>query len=552
MKSMNRIFILSTVTVCMFFGNAIASEKIMLNGDSLEISDLLKLKLPENQIFLTTSASEKIKRSYELLLDSARKGTPVYGLTVGVGKNKDSPVFSKDGSLTSEGRQLSESFNRNMLYTHSAASGNPIDPDIVRMAMVIRLNQIATGHVGVQPDVARIYQEFINNNIIPVVPEDGSVGLSDILLAAHIGAAMMGDWDVYYKGQRMSADKAMKLAKVEPLVPFGKDSLSILSNNALATAQVINAIEGAQKIIDFSPKLIAAGLEGTNGNISPLLPHTLAARPMPYIQDVGKEILDNLQGGYLFTRDENRPLQDALSFRGAHWPVAHAIAQIDQLKALVKIQINSSDDNPTVYLDAKNTDYTTSSQVQQYFTTGDVSGAINSSANFDTIQLASQTESFINAMAQLGKYSSNRQIKLIDPYFTGLPRALVDPDDTNGQAFYTLQNGFTALFVEIAHATNPVSFYGIANQGGIEDNFSNFFQTGKNLTKVVNGVATIYGFELMQVAQAMDLQKKVNNRKLSHNNQLLLNDFRTKVPFYGKDRLFTPDVLASKNFVMQL
>lgn len=550
MKGLTRFFVFSTVALCMPLGNAIASENIMLNGSSLEIADLLKLKDPDNKISLTTNANEKIQKSYDLLLDSARKGTPVYGLTVGVGKNKDTPVFSKDGLLTSEARRLSEDFNRNMLYTHSAASGNPIDPEIVRMAMVIRLNQIATGHVGVQPDVARIYQEFINNNIIPVVPEDGSVGLSDILLAAHIGAAMMGDWDVYYKGQRMPADKAMKLAKIKPLVPFGKDSLSILSNNALATAQVINAIGGAQKIIDFSPKLVAAALEGTNGNISPLLPHTLAARPMPHVQDVGKEILDNLQGGYLFTREEDRPLQDALSFRGAHWPIAHAISQIDQLKELIKIQINSSDDNPTVYLDAKNIEYTDSSQVQQYFTTGDVSGAINSSANFDTIQLASQTESFINAMAQLGKYSSNRQIKLIDPNFTGLPRALVDPDDTNGQAFYTLQNGFTALFVEIAHAANPVSFYGISNQGGIEDNFSNFFQVGKNLTKVVDGVSTIYGFELMQVTQAMDLQKKVNNRKLSSNNQSLLNSFRSKVPYYGKDRMFTPDVQASKEFVM--
>ncbi|MEL4431155.1 aromatic amino acid ammonia-lyase [Shewanella mangrovisoli] len=549
MFKLRKVFIYS-VLMSMPFSYALAAETISLTGSSLNVESLLKLKDSNNKISLTNYAEKNIRNSYDLLMDSARKGTPVYGLTVGVGKNKDTPVFSKDGSLTSEGRQLSETFNRNMLYTHSAASGDPIAPEVVRMAMVIRLNQIATGHVGVQPDVARIYKEFINNNIIPVVPEDGSVGLSDILLAAHIGAAMMGDWDVYYNGQRMSAEKAMKLTNIKPLVPFGKDSLSILSNNALATAQVVNSLEDAKKLIQFSPRLISAALEGVNGNISPLLPHTLAARPMPNVQKVGKDILDNLEGGYLFQIDDNRPLQDALSFRGAHWPIAHAISQVEALEQLIEIQINSSDDNPTVYPNAKNVDYSDSSQVKKYFTKGDVSGAINSSANFDTIQLASQTEAFINAMAQLGKYSSNRQIKLIDPYFTGLPRALVDPDDKNGQAFYTLQNGFTALFVEIAHAANPVSFYGIANQGGIEDNFSNFFQAGKNLQKVVDGVATIYGFELMQVAQAMDLQKKVNKRKLSIKNQQLLKQLRESVPYYSKDRIFTPDVEKTKDFIM--
>ncbi len=227
------------------------------------------------------------------------------------------------------------------------------------------------------------------------------------------------------------------------------------------------------------------------------------------------------------------------------------MSQLQQLETLVNIQINSSDDNPTVYINAKPGRYADAPQVAQYFTQGTVSGAINSSANFDTIQLASQTEAFINAMAQLGKYSSNRQIKLIDPYFTGLPRALVDPDDANGQAFYTLQNGFTALFVEIAHAANPVSFYGIANQGGIEDNFSNYFQAGKNLSKVVDGVARIYGFELMQVAQAMDLQKKVNHRQLSPQNEQLLKALRKQVAYYDKDRLFTPDVEASTQFLMK-
>lgn len=529
---------------------ASAADLISLDGQSLTMESLSIAKMKGTKVSLTKSAQKRVDDSFKLLIDAAQQGTAVYGLTVGVGKNKDTPVFDKAGTITPEARKGSEEFNRDMLYTHSAASGNPIDPEIVKMAMVIRLNQIANGHVGVQPAVAKAYEEFINHDIIPVVPEDGSVGLSDILLASHIGSAMMGDWDVFYKGQRVSASKAMKAEGIKPLVPFGKDSLSILSNNALATAQIIVGVNKAKQLIDFSPKLIAFGLEAINGNISPILPHTVGARPMPHVQDVASDILTNLEGGYLFERDEDRPLQDSLSYRGSHWPVAHARYQYEQIQTLIDIQVNSSDDNPTVYIDAAPSKYNKYPQVSQYFTSGTVSGAINSSANFDTIQLASQAEGFINAMGQLAKYSSNRQIRLINPYFTGLPRALVDPDDANGQAFYTLQNGFTALYAEIAHAANPISFYGITNQGGIEDNFSNLFQVGKNLNTVVNKLATIYGFELMQDAQALGMRKKIQHRTLSKNNQKMLTSLRKVLPYYGKDRIFTPDVELSTNFLI--
>ena len=127
---------------------------------------------------------------------------------MGVGLNKDHKLFDATGELTDVARQASIDFNRNILRSHSVGYGPSLDPKIVRLSMVIRLNTLLTGRAGVQPYVAELYKTFLNEASRPVIPSRGSIGDADITLASHVGAAMMGEWKVTVDGKEMLAAEA--------------------------------------------------------------------------------------------------------------------------------------------------------------------------------------------------------------------------------------------------------------------------------------------------------------------------------------------------------
>lgn len=528
----------------------LASQNLILDGKSLSIEDVANASKGNIPVAITDSANKKIRASHDLLIEAARQGIPIYGLTVGVGKSKDVKIFGTDGRLTPSAIELSTTFNKNMLLTHSAATGELIAPEVIRASMIIRLNQIATGHVGVHPDVVRMYKDFINKDIMPLVPEDGSVGVADISLASHIGSAMIGKWEVLYKGKRMASAKAMKLAGVKPLLPYAKDSLSILSNNSISVAKLLLELEESKRIIEFSTTLFPFSLEALNGNVGPFLPHSMAARPMPYSGNVAATILNNLKGSYLFEQDSKRAIQDPLSFRQAQWPIASTYAQLQSLENLVKVHINSSDDNPVISVGATDNEFGQFGQVGQYFVQGKkVSGAINSVSNFDVTPIASDLEGFLLSFAQLGKFSSYRSLRLFDNYFTKLPRGLVAPENNNGQGFYALPNGHVSLVAKLAHKVMPTSFFGTETQSGIEDTYTNLYLLASNLEDANNLVRRIYSYELMQSAQALDIRIKHHDKKISHKSKQMLNAYRQRVSYYDQDRLISSDLKETTQFI---
>ena len=145
------------------------------------------------EVRIAPEAIKHLADSHNLVMTAARQGVEIYGLTVGVGLNKDHKLFDASGELTDVARQASIDFNRNILRSHSVGYGPSLDPKIVRLSMVIRLNTLLTGRAGVQPYVAELYKTFLNEGITPVIPSRGSIGDADITLASHVGAAMMGE-----------------------------------------------------------------------------------------------------------------------------------------------------------------------------------------------------------------------------------------------------------------------------------------------------------------------------------------------------------------------
>ncbi|TKB56870.1 aromatic amino acid lyase [Ferrimonas aestuarii] len=498
------------------------------------------------KVDIARKAEKRLDKAYDTLMTAARLGKPVYGLTVGVGLNKDHKLFDASGEMTPEALKASKEFQINALRAHSAGIGEPMPAEMVRLGMAIRLNTLLHGQTGVQPEVAELYEAYLNHDIIPVIPSKGTVGEADILLASHVGLAMLGEWEVFYKGERMSSAKAMKKAGIKPLDPIGKDALSILSNNAFATAYAMQGLKDAEQVLKVAPTLFGLSLEGLNGNVAPFLPQTNGVRPFPYVQATSKNILNQLDGSYLWDLNDQRPLQDPLSFRTTGYTFAMAEKAADELESMLKIQINASDDNPAVVLNPEQ-DYTQYPQVAKYLIDG--KGGVFPTTNFNPLPVAMAVQQLSVALTQVSHNSVMRTTRLSDDHFTKLPRFLTAPGNV-GHAFGAVQKAYVDLHVRNKQLAQPVSFEGVAIAGNIEDTFTNMKLASDNLIEISDNLSSIFGLELFHSAQAIDLRKMDNPKlKLGKETNKMYKAYRQRVTFVDKDRPYTPDFRASTDFV---
>lgn len=208
-----------------------AAGTITLNGTSLSIEDAGKIAAGEADVTIAPEAVKLLEDSHKLVMASAAQGLAVYGLTVGVGLNKDQKLFTADGKLSPEVLETSRAFNYNALRSHSASVSEMMPVDLARLSMVVRLNTLLAGKFGAQVRVAELYRDMLNKNVTPLIPSEG------------------------------------------------KDALAILSNNSVAMAYAIDAARNAERIVEMTPTIYGLSLEGPNGNVAPILPQTIGARP---------------------------------------------------------------------------------------------------------------------------------------------------------------------------------------------------------------------------------------------------------------------------------
>lgn len=534
----------TAMTAALIMCGAVNAATITLDGTNLTIEDAWKIANNEADVAIAPKAMKLLEDSYKLVLRSAASGQQVYGLTVGVGLNKDQKLFTADGKLTDAVIKASRAFNYNALRSHSAAVGKMMPTNLARLSMVVRLNTLLTGKSGAQPRVAELYRDFLNKGVTPLIPSEGSIGEADILMASHVGAVMIGEWKAEVKGKVVDGKTALKKAGITPLVPEGKDALAILSNNSVAVAYAIEAARNAARVIQLTPTVYGLSLEGLNGNVAPILPQTVGQRPFEGLAQTAADMRAALKGSYLWDADNARPLQDPLSFRVTVYGLSEAKRALKDLNEQITVQINSTDDNPATVLNASEEYRKESSQVAKYFVDGDgVKGGIFPSGNFNPLPVALALQRTSLAMAHLSHYSVQRTIHLSYDQFTGLTRFLSDPDN-HGHAFGAIQKAFMGLHVDNMALAQPVSLYGMPVAGEIEDTFTNILQAAKRLNTIDENLFQIYSLEMLHSAQAVDLRRMLKNKdlKLSTPTEGLYKAYRKIVPYVKNDRIFTEDI----------
>lgn len=534
--------IAASVATSLLLLSGAANATVTLTGADLTQDQAWRIAQGE-EVAISKKAMKQVTDSNRLVMAAARAGVEIYGLTVGVGLNKDHHLFDAKGDLTPEVRKASIEFNRNILRSHSVGYGPALSKEVTRLAMVVRLNTMLTGRSGAQPRVVELYRDFLNKGVTPVVPTRGSIGDADITLASHIGSVMMGEWRAEVDGKVVSGAEALKMKGITPLVPEGKDGLGILSSNCVGIAMTMDAMRTMRQALKVSPVVYGLTLEGLNGNVAPFLAQTVNNHPLTGLKEAAAEMRATLKGSYLWNFDKTRALQDPLSFRTTVYTISEAKRALKELDELVNIQINSSDDNPGVILNASKEDFD-KTQVKQYFVDKDgVKGAIIPSANFEPLPIAIAAQRATIALSHVSHNALHRTMRLDEDRFSGLARYLAGPNNPNGHAFGATEDSMVSIYAENIELANPISMHGTPVEGNIEDSASNLPRVAERLKRASNNMFDLYSMELLHNTQAIDLRKmKQDNVKLSDKTGALYNAYRKVVPFVEKDRIFSGDL----------
>ncbi|TCS36691.1 HAL/PAL/TAL family ammonia-lyase [Reinekea marinisedimentorum] len=524
-----------------------ALPKLVLDPASLSLAPELIYQVAHEQVDIEMAerALAKVRQGHEVVLQAMRNHQSIYGLTVGVGWNKDKPVFSDKQSCFESQMIHSQQHNLYSLRAHAAGVGKPLSESTVRAAMLIRLNMMLIGASGVQPAVVELLCKFLQKGITPVVPGKGSVGKADITQNAHIGLALAGEWDVMYQNQCMSALEAMELTGLAPVELVGKDFLALVSSNNITAARFALALSDVSLLIKRLEVIFPLALEAMNGNLTPFLDAVTSARPYPGMRQVSQTMCRVLEGSDLWKPDPNRQLQDSLSLRDIAYTMGQLVILTQQAETALLTHLNHSDDNPLVVIGESETSTALDEIYQVRNEQGELLGAIFPSANYDGQPLAVTIEHLLAALARISNILAMQLVRTGSPAQTGLPKFLSHPENT-GHAFGALQKPMLALDKENQILAQPVSLGHAVMAGGVEDVTSFGMLATEHLELILVNLYEMASLHLLHMTQAIDLREGF---VMSTITKQLHAAYREQVSMVKSDRVFTKDIELGVSFL---
>lgn len=484
--------------------------------DSLTVGLAMDLSQGRIKGQLTTEAIEKINRSSGWVQQIVEEQAVVYGINTGFGPLCDT-LISKEQTKT---------LQHNLLKSHSVGVGRPIEPVIAKLMLILKLHALCQGYSGIQlQTVERIFW-MIEQDMIPVVPEQGSVGASgDLAPLAHLFLPLIGEGEVYYKSKQSSSLMALQAAGLEPLSLNAKEGLALINGTQFIAAHSVWGLYQWYNLLESADIIGALSLDGLMGSIKPFDPRLHAIRPFEGNQLVAARLRTLLEGSGIHSAHLNcNRVQDPYSLRCM--PQVHGASRtaFRHLKELTHIEMNSVTDNPIIL------------------------GSLDtiSGGNFHGEPLAIALDYATVAIHELGSISERRSYLIIEGRY-GLPKLLIQDAGLNS-GFMIPQYTAAALVSENKSLCFPASADSIPTSLGQEDHVSMGSIGSRKMNQVIQNLKNILAVELLYAAQAVDFRRPL---KSSVALEAVHDLVRTVVPFADKDRVFGQDIKALHDMIDQ-
>ncbi|RYZ60300.1 MAG: histidine ammonia-lyase [Proteobacteria bacterium] len=419
-----------------------------------------------------TARINEFRKHVELALESGRT---IYGINTGFGYLSD--VRIESDKLT----QLQE----NLVRSHACGVGDYAAPEVVRGMLFLRVHTFSLGYSGITLQCVKTILSFLEHDILPMIPSQGSVGASgDLAPLSHLALGLLGEGKVLYKGKVMPAKEALELTKIKPLKLSPKEGLSLINGTQYMTTLAALAVEEAKALFISADVITALSLDAIRGTTRAFDERIHKIRPQEGQQASAKRIREMFLDAdpIMESHADCSRVQDPYSFRCA--PQVHGAAQdtLAYVESKVNIELNSVTDNPLCFED----------------------GDIVSGGNFHGEPMAMAMDFLAIAAAEVGSISERRTEKLTNPNMSGLPAFLMKEGGLNSG--YMIPHVVTAALVsENKVLSHPASVDSIPTSADKEDHVSMGPIAAWKARRIIKNLSNILAIELLAACQGLDL-----------------------------------------------
>lgn len=486
---------------------------------SREILDLPKIQeiLEENQLLaLSDEARVNINKARQYLdkkMESSKE--PFYGINTGFGSLCNVKI-SKENLV-----QLQE----NLVISHACGTGDRINSKIVKLMLLLKIQSLSYGNSGITEEVVLRLIDFFNENVLPIVYEQGSLGASgDLSPLAHMSLPLLGKGEVYYDGEIFSSEKILEKFNWKPLKLRSKEGLALLNGTQFMSAHAVYSLIEAYKLSYLADAIGAVSVDGFDCNLSPFDALVHYVRPHRGQVKTAERILEFLEGSEIAQKTKES-VQDPYSFRCM--PQVHGASKdtIRFVHQTVKTEINSVTDNPNIFVEEDK---------------------IISGGNFHGQPLALAMDYLAIALAELANISERRIYQLVSG-LRDLPMFLVDDPGLNN-GFMIPQYTAASIVSQNKQLCTPASVDSIVSSNGQEDHVSMGANSATKLVKVVENLNTVLSIELFNASQAIYYREPL---KSSNFIMQLVNSFREEVPVVTQDKVMAEEIAKAKLYIKQ-
>lgn len=491
---------------------------LFLNGDALTIEDIKQLLHQDLKIEITEEALERVKKSRSVVEGIINNNETIYGITTGFGLFSDVRIDSTQYN----------DLQVNLIRSHACGMGEPFSEEVSLVMMILRLNTLLKGHSGVTLELVDQLQYFINERIIPVIPQQGSLGASgDLVPLSHLALALIGEGLVYYKNEEVDSRYVLNELGRTPLHLQAKEGLALINGTQAMTAQgVINYIE-AEDLGCQAEWVASLTHQALNGIIDAYDHRVHAVRNSQEQVDVAARMRDWLSDSQLTTRQAEIRVQDAYSLRCI--PQIHGASYqvFNYVKEKLEFEMNAANDNPLIFEEDGET-------------------TVISGGNFHGQPIAFALDHLKLGVSELANVSERRVERLVNPQLNGDLPAFLSPEPGLQSGAMIMQYAAASLVSENKTLAHPASVDSIPSSANQEDHVSMGTIASRHGYQMIENARRVIAIECIIALQAVELK---GIEGLSPKTRAKYDEYRNIVPSIKQDRQFHKDIEAVSQYL---